>query len=63
MNGSTALTLASRFGRTEAIKLLLAAPGIDVNHANVSLYPLTSSHLVLGGGGEGDLPHLIPPSL
>ena len=61
-DGITALTVASANGRAEAIKLLLTAPGIDVNHADVSLYLLIPSHLVLGGGGEGegDFPHLIP---
>ena len=53
---------ASHNGHIEAIKLLLATPSINVNHANVSLYLLTPSHLALGGGGEGDLPHPIPPS-
>ena len=45
---------ASEKGHTEAIKLLLAAPGIDVNQANVSLYLLTPSHLVVRGRGEGE---------
>ena len=43
VDGSTALILASQMGRTEAMKLLLAAPGINVNHARVSLYLLTPS--------------------
>ena len=59
--GCTALTLASEEGYTEAIKLLLTVPNIDVNHADVSLYLLTPSHLVVGGRCEGDLPHLITP--
>ena len=41
--------LAAEEGHTETIKLLLTAPGINVNHANVSLFPLTPSHLVGGG--------------
>ena len=44
--GSTALMLASDKGRTEIVQALLAAPGIDVNHANVSISPLTPSHLL-----------------
>ena len=39
--GKTALTLASEKGHTQAIKALLTVPGIDVNHADVSLYPPT----------------------
>ena len=35
---------ASRNGHAEAIKLLLAAPRIDVNHGKVSLYSLTPSY-------------------
>ena len=46
-------------GHAEAIKLLLTVSGINVNHANVSLYLLSS---IVEGGGEGDLPHLIPHS-
>ena len=62
-DGKTALMLASQFGRTKAMKLLLTFPDINVNHADVSLYPPTPSHLVVGGEGEGDLPHLIPHSI
>ena len=58
--GLTALMLASEQGHTEAMKLLLNASDIDVNHADVSLYLLIPSHLVLGGRVAGDLPHLIP---
>ena len=54
-NCSTALTLASEKGRTEAIKALLTAPDIDVNHAHVSQYLLTPPYLVLGSGCEGNL--------
>ena len=61
-NGSTALMAASEHGHAEAIKLLLAAPDIDVNQAKVSLYLLTPSYLVVGGGFITHLPHPIPPS-
>ena len=37
----TALLLASSKGHTETVQALLAAPDIDVNHADVSIYPLT----------------------
>ena len=37
----SALMLASQNGHTEAINILLTAPGINVNHAGVSLYLLT----------------------
>ena len=57
--GHTALTIASWKGHTEIIKLLLAVPGIDVNHADVSLYLLTLSHLVVGDMCEAPLPDLI----
>ena len=60
--GRTALMAASSNGHTEAIKLLLTAPGIDVNHAHkVSLYLLIPPYLVVKG--EGDLPHLISRSI
>ena len=59
--GRTALMAASSNGHSEAIKALLTTPGINVNQANVSLNLLTPSYLVRSGG-EGDLPHLIPPS-
>ena len=49
--GSTALIVASEYGRTKTVQALLAAAGIDVNHANVSIYPLTPSHVVVGGAG------------
>ena len=39
--GATALMFASKNGHAEAIKALLTASGIDVNHADVSLYLLT----------------------
>ena len=57
-----ALMKASLNRRTEAIKLLLTAPDINVNLADVSLYLLTPSHLALGGGFITHLPQLIPPS-
>ena len=48
---------ASREGRTETVQALLAAPDIDVNHADVSVYSLTPSHVVVGGdSGEVYLP-------
>ena len=49
--GETALMEASAKGHTDAIKTLLAVPGVDVNHANVSLFSLTST-----------LPLFLPPS-
>ena len=52
-NGSTALFFASSSGHTEAIKALLAASDIDVNHENVSLYLLIPLYQVLGGKCEG----------
>ena len=48
--GTTALLLASRSGNTEAMKLLLTFPDVDVNHANVRLYLLTPFPVVVGGG-------------
>ena len=53
---------ASRNGHTETVKALVAVRGIDVNHVNVSMYPLTPSpsHVVVGGEGGGGLPPLIP---
>ena len=36
----SALMLASQNGHTEAINILLTAPGINVNHATVSIYRL-----------------------
>ena len=48
-SGWTALTNATVNGHIEAIKLLLAAPGIDVTQANVSLYLLTPPPLAVGG--------------
>ena len=47
-SGSTALIMASQGDRTEIVQALLAAAGIDVNHANVSIYSLTPSHVVVG---------------
>ena len=47
------MALASVNGRTETVLALLAAPGIDVNNADVSIYPLTPYHVVVGDEGEG----------
>ena len=58
--GSTALMLASSGGHTEIVLALLAAVGIKVNHTDVSIYPLTPSHVVVWGEGVGGLPHLPP---
>ena len=62
MSGTTALARASENGYTEIVQALLAAPGIDVNHANVSIYPLTpsQSHVVVRSEGGGDLRLFIP---
>ena len=57
-DGWTALMAAAKKGETEAIKLLLAAPDIDVNHANVSHYLPTPSHLVVGGRYKAPYPSL-----
>ena len=56
--GCTALAMASHNGNTEIAQALLAAAGIDVNHADVSIYPLTPSHVVVGGEAGGGLPPL-----
>ena len=61
VSGSTALMLASQNGHTETVPALLAAPGIDVNHVNVSIYPLTPSHVVVRGEGGGRLNSPYPP--
>ena len=45
--GSTALMLASQNGHTEIVLALLAAADINVNHADVSIYPLTPPHPVV----------------
>ena len=45
--------MASQNGHTEIVLALLAAAGIDVNHANVSIYPLTPSYIVVGGEVKG----------
>ena len=53
VSGYTALLAASDNGHAEAIKLLLTAPGIDVNHAyKVSPYLLIPLYLVRGKGGS-----------
>ena len=48
--GSTALICASENGHTEAIKALLTAPDINVNHTNVSLYLLIPPRHSSGAG-------------
>ena len=48
--GTTAFLCASGSGNTEAMKLLLTFPDVDVNHANVRLYLLTPFPVVVGGG-------------
>ena len=58
----TALYWPSHYGTTETMLALLAAPGIDVNHADVSIYPLTPSHIVVERWGWGGLPPLPPHS-
>ena len=59
-DGWTALLLASYNGHTEIVLALVAAVGINVNHADVSIYPLIPSHVVVGGEGGGGLPPLPP---
>ena len=58
--GTTAFLLASEKGHTEAMKLLLNASDIDVNHEDVSLYLLSPSYLAAGGWFITHLPHVIP---
>ena len=62
-DGKTALIVASEYGHTGAIKALLTAPGINVNHEDVSLYLLTPLHLRAVNGSKAHLPHLISPKL
>ena len=50
---------ASKNGYTEIVQALLAAFGIDVNYANVSIYLLTPSRVGVVGEGGGCLPNLI----
>ena len=52
---------ASHNGHTEAVKALLTASGIDVNHADVSIYPLILSHLGVGEGGRSYFTFPYPP--
>ena len=47
---ANALTFASMMGHTEIVYALLTA-GIDIT--DVSIYPLTPSHVVVGGEGWG----------
>ena len=46
--GQTALIVASANGHTEIVQALIAAAGIDVNHAMVNISPLIPSHVVVG---------------
>ena len=48
--GWTALMLGAYYGHTETVHALLKVDDINVNHANVSTYPLTPSPVVVGGG-------------
>ena len=41
--------MAARKGHTETVQALLQAPDINVNQANVSIYLLTLSPVVVGG--------------
>ena len=59
-NNWTALLLASANGHTGTVQALLAAASIDVKHADVSIYPLIPSHVVVGDESRGGLP-LLPP--
>ena len=62
--GNTAMMLASLYGRTKIVLALLAAAGIDVNHADVSINPLIPSHvLVEVVVGEVYLPFPFPLTL
>ena len=51
--------MTSECGHIEIVQALLTAPGIDINHANVSIYSLTPSHVVVVGSGRGGLPFLL----
>ena len=53
------MAAAAAGGHTEIVQALLTTPGIDVNHANVSIYLLTLSRVVVVGEGGGCLPNLI----
>ena len=48
----TALMTACDEGYTDCVIALLASPDINVNHADVSIYLLTSSHVVVWGEGH-----------
>jgi len=58
-NGYTALTLASREGRTDIALALLQHPDININLANVSISLLSLSIGVVRGKDEDGLPPLI----
>ena len=48
-DGNSALALGVMKGFTEVVKVLLQAHNIDVNHADVSIYLLIPSLVVVGG--------------
>ena len=47
--GASPLGVAAREGHTEIVQVLLQAPDINVNQADVSIYLLTLSPVVVGG--------------
>ena len=55
-DGWTPLTHSAFKGHIEVVQNLLQTPGINVNHADVSIYLLTLSPIVVGGEDEGHLP-------
>ena len=59
-HGSTALMMTSECGYTEIVQALLTAPGIDTNHANVSIYSLRPLYSSIFGCGEVCLPLSFP---
>ena len=61
-SGWTALLHATDRGHTETVLALLTAADIDVNIANVSIYPLIPTHVVVGGEVVGGL-SLLPLNL
>ena len=63
--GRSPLWWAARQGHTDVVQALLQAPGINVNQADVSIYLLTISPVVVGGKDESHLPPrtLSSPSL
>ena len=58
--GTSPLAEAACYGHIEVVKALLQAPGINVNQANVSVFLLTLSHVVVGRKNKGHLPSLPP---